>query len=141
MSRSSFKTSLHRHQSSESSQKLLADDDLRASKRHSQVSVLNTRRKGIAFFGLLPTLFVIGVSFGLGSALLFWLVIHQAPTYQKGIGDAFRNGTFIVDEGKSTSNDGDSSSLLRALTFSALAVAYTFALPHVPLSHTTSRVT
>lgn len=107
-------------ESPEVSTALLADKERSDSSRSV---IITAKRKGITCAGLLPTIFVIAVSFGLGSTLLLWLITHQAPTLQKGIGDAVRNGSFIVDEGSTRSPDGASASHLRALTFSALAVS------------------
>lgn len=110
-----------RNESSEVSKSLLANKEEAGSPR--PVIITTAKRKGITYAGLLPTIFVISVSFGLGSTLLIWLVTHQSPIFQKGVGDAVRNGTFIVDEGSTRTPNGDSSSHLRALTFSALAVS------------------
>lgn len=111
---------LDRPSKQELSQTLLSPDDHTES---HPPTLTRAKRKGVGWFGLLPTAFVVVVSLGLGSTLLLWLLTHQVHELQDGMMAAIRNGTFYIDEGSKKAADGSSTSSMQVLTFSSVAVS------------------
>ncbi|KAG8922896.1 hypothetical protein FRC00_006878, partial [Tulasnella sp. 408] len=100
------------------------NDNYNARQNPTPQVVPSTKQRRVPIFtGVLPAMLVVLLSAGLAVFLLIWLRMHQAEGIlgnEPGFLTAFRNGTFVVDEGYKEDGQVIQASL-RALTFSSVA--------------------